>query len=133
MSQANVELVRKAFEAYNVGGIGALLPFLASDVVWYPAPEWPEDPLYEGHQGSRKLDALWVENFDDYGWEAHEIRDLHEVVLALAEVRGRAKASGAPFRQQQAIVASDFRDGTIGQIRFFVTWQQAREAVGLGG
>jgi len=131
MSHENVDMVRKAFEAYSAGGIESLLPFYAPDVVLYPDPEWPEDSVYEGHHGARKQDALWVDNFDDYGWEAHEIRDLDEVVLALAETTGRAKASGAPFRQQQGIVASDFRDGTIGQVRFFTTWQQTLEAAGL--
>ena len=34
----NVELVRKATDAFNSGGAEAMLPFYAADVVWYPFP-----------------------------------------------------------------------------------------------
>jgi ketosteroid isomerase-like protein len=36
--QANVELVRKSFEAHRTGGIAAALRFYAPDFVWYPVP-----------------------------------------------------------------------------------------------
>jgi hypothetical protein len=73
---------------------------------------------------------LWVESFDDYGWEAREIRDLGEVILALAETTGRAKASGAAFRQEQGIVALDFREGNVGQVRFLRAGSRPSKAWG---
>jgi hypothetical protein len=96
----------------------------------YPIPEWVEDPVYRGHEGVRKLSA-WIDDFDDPGWEIHEIREARDRVLVRADLTGRMKASGVPIRQAWGIVCSDFRDGMIGEWRFFRTWEQALEAVGL--
>jgi ketosteroid isomerase-like protein len=131
MSQENVELMRKSFEAFSVGGVEALLPFCAPDVVWYSAAEWVEDPVYRGHDGVRKLTAAFTDNFDDWGWEVHEIRDVGTQVVTLVEMIGRIKDSGVPIRQPFGLVSSDFRDDTCGETRFFTTWQQALEAAGL--
>jgi ketosteroid isomerase-like protein len=131
MPRANVEIVRKSFEAFRVGGIEGLLPFLPPDVVWYSVPEWVEDPLYRGHDGARKLIAAFTENFDDWAWEVPEVRDAGERVAVLAEMTGRIKDSCATVRQRIGIVNSDFRDGKAGETRFFLSWQEALEAAGL--
>ena len=131
MSQDNVELVQRAFDAFSVGGVEAALPFYSRDVVMYSVPEWPEDPLYRGHDGARKLTGAWTDNFDEWGWEVHELRDVGTGVVALVEMTGGIKDSGVPIRQPVGIVCSDFRDGTVGEFRFFLTWQAALEAVGL--
>ena len=44
MSQENVEVLRKAADALNSGGVEALLPFFPEDVVLYPFPDAPEAP-----------------------------------------------------------------------------------------
>ena len=128
MSQANVELVRSAVEAFRAGGIEAVLPFYAWDIVWFPAPEWPEDSAYRGHDGIRRQHALWNENFDDYAWEVHEIRDMAACVVVRAEMTGHFKGSGATIRQPVGLVVSGFRGGQIGEIRSFAGWQHALNA-----
>jgi hypothetical protein len=133
MSQANPKDEAKdpRAAAFNAG-IEALLVFYAADVVCYPAPGWVAEPLCRGHEGIRRLSAVWTENVDDVGLAVHEVRDMHERVLILAEFTGRAKDSGAPTRQPFGAVNSDLRDdGTVGEVRFFLSWQEALEAVGL--
>jgi hypothetical protein len=52
----------------------------------------------------------------------------------LAEFSGRAKDTGSPIRQRFGVINSDLReDGKVGQARFFLDWQEAREAAGLAG
>jgi len=131
MSQENVEVVRKSLEAFNLGGIEALLRLTPPDCVWYPVAEWLEDPVYRGHDGARKLVAAFTDNFDDWGWEVHEIRDAGTRVVSLTEMTGRIKETGVPISQAIGIVSSDFRDGLAGEVRFFLTWQQALKVVGL--
>jgi hypothetical protein len=80
-----------------------------------------------------RADDLFAENFDDFVWELRETRGVQEEVLALAEMTGRIKDSGTPIRKPIGIVASNFRGAMIGKVRFFITWQQALEAVGLKG
>ncbi len=131
MSQQNVELVRKSFRAFNGGGVEALLPFVAPDGRWYAAAEWVEELVYVGHDGMRQLSNAWTENFDDWAWEIQDIRDLGTRVLVLAEMTGETKDTGVSIRQPVGIIYSHFREGTYGEFRYFLTWQEAIEAAGL--
>ena len=118
----------QAFEA----GIEALLAFYAGDVVCYPATGWVEEPVCHGHEGIRKLSAVWTESMDDVALSVHEVRDMHERVLILAEFTGRARDTGAPTHQRFGVVNSDLRDdGKVGEACFFLTWREALDAVGL--
>ena len=74
MSQENVEIVHEAFSAFSVGGIEAVLPFYATDVVLHSTAEWPDDPVYRGHDGARRLAAAWTENFDEFRFTVGELR-----------------------------------------------------------
>jgi ketosteroid isomerase-like protein len=130
MSQAKVELVRRAFAAYAAGGLEAVLPFYTADVVWLAASEWPEDSAYEGIDANRRQDAVWHASFDDYGWEVHDIRDAQDRVLVLAEMTGRTKADSVELRQKVGLLAG-FRGEQISEVKAFNTWQEGLEAVGL--
>src|ERR1700730_8846333 len=125
MSQENVEIVRSGFEAFNAGGVEAALAFHAEDVLVYPTSEWPDDAVYRGHDGLRRLYQAWTGNFDDWSWEVQEIRDLGSRVLSLFEMKGRMKySSSALISEPWGAVTSDFRDGTIGEVRLFRSQQQ---------
>ncbi|HEV3230256.1 MAG TPA: nuclear transport factor 2 family protein, partial [Solirubrobacteraceae bacterium] len=131
VSRQNVEIVRRSFEAHRTGGIEAAIPFYAPDFVWDAGPDWLEDRVYRGHDGARRLDAIFAASFEDYSLVVHEIRGVGEQVLALYEATGRIKDSGVPLRQPVGLVLSDFRDGAIGKVRSYFSWQEAREAVGV--
>jgi hypothetical protein len=113
-------------------GIEALLSFYAPDVVCYPAAGWVPEPVCHGHDGIRRLSGRWVENVDGATLNVHEIRDLSERVLVLAELTGQARDSGEPISQPFGIVNSDLREGKVFEARFFLSWQEAREAA-VGG
>jgi ketosteroid isomerase-like protein len=132
MSQENVELVRKATDAWNSGGAEAVLPFYTEDVVWYPFAEAPENPMgFNGHDGIRELMRGWNDSFDDFTLVAREILDLGDTVVALGEVSAIVKGSKALVHQPFASVVWDFRGGRIGKTRFFQSWEGALEAAGL--
>jgi ketosteroid isomerase-like protein len=133
MSQANVELVRKAFDALRLSGVEAMLAFYTSDVVVYTRADWADDTEARGHDGARRLYAMFTHPFDDFAWEVQEIRAVEDRVVVLAQMEGRIKGSGVPIRERQGILFSDFRDGMCGEVRFFTTWEQALEAMGPAG
>ncbi len=130
MSQENVETVRNAFQALGAEGIDAALSFCALDVVWHPTDRWLDDSSYRGHDGMRALSASFSENFDDFRFEVHDIRDAQDCVLTLADMRGRIKDSGAEVSQRLGFVLSGFRDGTFREVRAFPSWNDALKAVG---
>jgi ketosteroid isomerase-like protein len=131
MSQENVELVLGAFRTLDAEGLEAALAFFAPDCVWYTTDRWLEGSAYRGHEGMRHLNAAFTENFDDWGWNVRDTRDADDRVIALAEMMGQIKGSGAKVSQPLGLVVSDFHDGTFGEIRACASWREALEAVGL--
>jgi ketosteroid isomerase-like protein len=129
----HVELVRHVFDAHRARGIEAVLPSYTDDVTMRLGAGWIEDDIYQGHDAVRKLDALWATNFDEWSWEVHEIRDAGDRVVAFVEMTGQIRGSRQPVRMAQVLVASDFRGGKIGEVRFFNTFQEAQDAMGLDG
>jgi ketosteroid isomerase-like protein len=104
MLQGNVELVRDAFQTFGAEGIDAALPFFSPDVVWCPTDLWLEGSAYRGHDGMRTLEAAFSENFDDFRYEIHDIRDAQERVVALIDMTGRIRHSGAEVSQRLGFV-----------------------------
>ena len=131
MSQENVEIVRRAYEAFAAGGVEAVVASFAPDAVVYSYPEWAGPSEYRGHDGLRTLLAEWIENFDGFELEVCEVREVGPRVLVLGETVGRIRGSGVPIRQPIGTVWSGFRGGQIGEGRNFLTWREALEAVGL--
>jgi hypothetical protein len=129
MSQDNVELVRRAYDAYPSNGVEGMAPFFTPDHVAYSIPGWPDDSEYHGHDGLRKLDRQWQEF--DVSFETQELRDAGDVVVALVEMTARTKGTSVPIRGPLGVVHADFRDDLIGETRYFATWQEALEAAGL--
>ena len=131
MSEENVEVVKRTFDAFSADGVEACLPGFSPDVVIYPFPEWPQQSEYRGHDGLRRLLAEWIDNFDDFAFHVHEVREVGDRVLLLGETAGRIKGSGMPIRQPFGVVFSTFRNGQIGEGRNFLTWDETLEAAGL--
>jgi hypothetical protein len=112
-------------------GIEALLQLYAHDVVCYPADGWVAQEVCHGHDGIRMLSQTWSANVDEPALSVHEVRDLRERVVILAELTGRTRDSGEPVQQEFGVVNSDLRDdGKVGEARFFLSWREAREAAG---
>lgn len=131
MSQENVELVRRAWEAFSHGGLEAMFEYATPDCVFYPDPSWMEEREYRGRDAFMAFNETQTDAFGDFKVEVHDIRAVGERVLALTDFVGRASGSGVPIRQQVGHVFSDFRDGMIGEDRTFLSWDAALKAVGL--
>lgn len=131
MSQENVEIVRRAYAAYEENGIEGVVPFYAEATVAHSVAEWPDDPEYHGRDGLRKLSCQWTENFDAFGFHLYDLREAGDAVVALLEMTGRIKGSGVPIQQPLGAVHANFRDGLIGDTRYFLTWREALTTAGL--
>ena len=131
MSQENVEIVRNAFHTFGAEGIDAALSFFSPDVVWYPIDRWLDGSAYRGHDGMRRLAAAFSENFDDFRYDVHDIRDAQDRVVALVDMTGRIKHSESEVSQRRGFVISRFRDGKFREVRSFPSWSEALKAVSL--
>jgi ketosteroid isomerase-like protein len=131
MSQANVELVRQQIGAWNRRAED-WPEFYDSEAAFHMPKEWPEDAVYSGHDGIRRVDALLADSFDEYHWDVERLIDSSECVIGLYRARGRIKDGGAWLEQPVGAVY-DFRGDKILRVRTYFTWQEALEAAGLEG
>jgi ketosteroid isomerase-like protein len=128
----NTETLRKAFEALTSEGIEGVLQYCSPDLVVFPFPEWMEAPKYEGHAGFRELLNGWMEGFEDFRPEIHEFRTTEDGrVVWLGWNTGVIKGAGTPIKQPVGGVHR-FRDGLLAEVSYFMTWEEALEAAGLG-
>ena len=133
MSRENVELVRRAYEAWNRGDMGdmdAMLAKVHPDVEYVTTGVFPGlDPVYRGHDGFKKFWRDFRGAFDSLLIEVHELRDCGEQVLLLITFNARAR-DGLEVRRQAASVAT-LRDGLVVRHENHADWTTALEAVGL--
>src|SRR6185295_6990615 len=93
MSQENVDLTYRAYDAFNRRDLDAHLALMDDDVENVPRAELMEG-TFRGHDGIRS----WWENlfgvFPDFAIEVVEVRDLGDVTLAAVHQSGRGASSG---------------------------------------
>jgi ketosteroid isomerase-like protein len=129
MSQANVDALREAIEAYNRHDLGGFLALMHDDVEARPRMAGVEG-AYRGHDGIRRWWASAQEAFPDFGTEVFEVRDLGERTLAELRNYGRGAAGGTPVDQESWHVA-EWRDGKIAWWGAYASEAEALEAAGV--
>ena len=75
MSQENVELTRRAFQAFNDRDLDTVLASLHADVEAFPRLAAVEGG-YRGHEGVRRWWEQLLGAFPDFHAEILELRDL---------------------------------------------------------
>jgi ketosteroid isomerase-like protein len=130
MSQENVEVVRRAHEAFNRDGPEAALTYLDPELEWHDVPDQPEATVHHGHDGFLQAFRVFLESFAEFTVRPNEMRDLGDHVLVLARTTGRGIDSGAEFTQEVASLWA-LRAGKVVQVRFFRTPAEALDAAGL--
>jgi uncharacterized protein len=132
MSQENVEVVRRGFEAFADGGLDAMAEFWDPDINWRAA-EGAIDDVGEmhGRVAVRRYVQDWLDTFDDSSVVVEELRDVgDDRVLAIQRAKARAKLSGVEIDLRYAVVYT-LRAGRVVRAREYLSVDEALEAVGL--
>jgi ketosteroid isomerase-like protein len=134
MSQENLELVRRAFEEFNRGGVEAMV-----DTFWHPQIVYDMTPagipgfgVYTGYEEVRGLFADWFAafEFDEWQLEVDELFDRDERVVVMARQHGPGSSSGADVGLKFAQVLT-LSPGKIVRVDNYLDRGQALEAAGL--
>ena len=128
MSQENVEILQRAFDAFNGGGPEAVLPFLDPHLEWHDVPDQPDATVHHGHEGFMRAFEVFLASFDEFEVEAEELKDLGDEVLVFQRTRGRGVGSGAEFTQQ-TWGRWTVRCGLIIRVQFYRDRAEALKAV----
>jgi ketosteroid isomerase-like protein len=100
MSEANVEIVRRVWEAWERRHTEAVFALYDPAIVWESHSDpiiggSPLDGLYHGHEGVRQFFREWRESFDVWDAHAETFIDAGDNVVVGYQTSGRGKASGA--------------------------------------
>jgi ketosteroid isomerase-like protein len=129
MSQENVELNRRGFQAFNDRDLDGLLAVLDEDVEVVPILAAMEGS-YHGHDGIRRWWAGLLGGFPDISVEVLEVRDLGDVTVTVVRVSGRGAESDTPF-DAAVWQVHQWRHGKCIRWHAYPSESEALEAVGL--
>ena len=130
MSQENVEIVRRMYDAWEQGDFEAALSYFDPDVEWSEPPDNPGARTWHGHDGVRGALTTWMGAWDDFRYECRELIDCgDDRVLLAAWQTGRGKGSGVQTSEENFSVY-DVREGKIVRQRMFRHRTDAFEAAG---
>ena len=132
MSQENVEIVRRGFDAYNRGDLDGLLENWAPDaVVDWSRSRGFDAGVFRGHDAIRAHWQRLLESFDEVRIELvdpiEEVEDGLLVVENLGYLRGR---DGIEVQTRSALLIT-IRDDQTASFTLYQTKQEALEAAGL--
>jgi ketosteroid isomerase-like protein len=132
MSQENVEIVRRQYQAVTHRFLDAAAAFWHPDIDWRAIEGALDDVgVMRGHDAVRRYYEDWLNTFDELRAEVGEVFcDDDDRVAVSLHFSGRGRASGV-LTQGRYYVACTVRGGQIVSGREYETRDEALEAVGL--
>jgi ketosteroid isomerase-like protein len=126
----NVEIMQAAVEAFNRRDAKEFGALLSTDAEIVPVRAALEGTVFRGPDAATHYCAAVDESWENLRWEVEEIREGGDWVLALGQIRGRGRGSGAALDVRAGWVVR-VRDGLITNFHTFADRAEALEAVGL--
>jgi ketosteroid isomerase-like protein len=130
MSQENVEIVRRMYEAFHNRDADAALSYFGADVLVDASRGRPDVGVGRGREQVNALVGSWITAWDEWHEEIEEMRGLGSRVLVVSLQRGRSKGTGAEVEARYAVLY-DVHRGEIVGMRLYGDLKEAREAAGL--
>jgi ketosteroid isomerase-like protein len=129
MSEENVELAYRAFDAINRRDLGALLALMDDDVEVVSRIVFMGSGFH-GHDGIRRWWENWFNVFTDCNIEVVDVGALGDRIVAALRALGNGAGSDVPF-EDTIWLATRWRRGKCVWWRTFYTRDEALEAAGL--
>ena len=130
MSQENVEIARRGYEAFARRDLDAVFELFDPEIEAHDPPEMPDAAIHRGHDAVRRDWEQTYELFEDFTIEVEETLDGGGDVVVFLRYRGRGSESGAEVEAFMAHVWT-VRNGKAICLRQFLDRAQALEAAGL--
>ena len=92
MSQENVEIVRRSFEAFNARDVDGLVSLSAEDCEWLPLRAQLVGIVYRGHDGVRQFVSDMDEDWEAFRIDPLEFHEHGERVVAIGHVSARGRS-----------------------------------------
>jgi SnoaL-like domain len=130
MSQEDVEVARRAVEAWNEGGAESLKQFCAADVELHDPPDLPDSRVVHGRDAVAAYLTRQTEVIGEMKLNLIDARELGgRVVLRMeATVHGPGSGLDLPGELTEIVEVANRK---LQRMRGFLSWGEALEAAGL--
>ena len=132
MSTTNLDLLRKAYDAFARGNIGAVLDVMTDDVQFVVAensPYYRGTPYVGKQEIGEKLFARVGTEWDGYWIDVEKLHDAGDIVVVQIRYRGTYKATGHTMAAQ-AVHIWTVRDGKLAKLEQYADTAAMRDVVG---
>ena len=131
MSHENVEIVRRAYEAFARRDSVTPFELYAPDIEWDVTGVHLEGTaVYHGHDGVRASFRDLVAVFRDFEFQALDLKPCGERVLVTVQEHGVGRGSGVVVDRRHYAVWT-LRDGMVIRMRAYLDHGEALRAAGL--
>jgi ketosteroid isomerase-like protein len=128
MSSENVEIVRKATDAYRRGALEEGATWMDPEIVWDMSRlQVPDAAVYRGFDGLLKFFSLWQESWESLELEPLEFIEAGDQVVTVIRQSGRGRLSGAEVEHRFAQLWT-LRDRKIVRMDMYPDREAALEA-----
>jgi uncharacterized protein len=132
MSEENVEVVRRALEAWGRGDREAVVDLLDPAVEWSMPPNLPDAGTYRGRGEVVGRLEEFLEAWDDLAVTVEELVDAGDRVVALVRYSGRGRESGIEIAGMNTDAQVwTVRNGRALRVELYGGTAEALKAVGL--
>jgi ketosteroid isomerase-like protein len=129
MSEENLEVVRKAYEAFGQGDLPTVFDLLDPEVVFYQSELLPWGGRREGHEGMRSfLEDLTSATESQV--KPDEFVEAGDHVVAVGRTRGRVRATGEEF-DVRAVHVWTLKEGKVVRFEAYIDTPKMRDALDL--
>ena len=129
MSEENIEVARRATDAFNRRDVEELVEVSHPDSEWLPFRAQVEGGVYRGHDGIRQFVVDMEEDWSRFQVEPVELIDLGDRVLLIGRVHAVARGSGVTVENEAGFVM-DFRGGQVVRLVSYSDPDEARREAG---
>jgi ketosteroid isomerase-like protein len=129
MSEENIEIARRGYEAYNRDGPYAILDHLDPQIEW-GTPEQGVAGTYHGHEGVRRFLDEFFELFESAEIEPEEFIEAGDQLLVPFKFTAKAKGSGLRLEEHWVHVWTIRGDKAV-RLEQYTDRAKALEAAGL--
>lgn len=120
MSQANVQAMRRLYDAFNSGDLDTFEQGVGRDLVWNEA----DNSLYSGGNPYRSFSALrdgvfepTARDFDNFRVDLEQLLDAGDHVIGTGRYRGKCKATGKELSTQFCHLLHLDSDGKLDRLQ----------------
>ena len=130
MSQENVEIVRRAAEAFNGRDLDHWIEFFDPEIEYHDTPDFPGGEVHRGLEALRRHAESYLSAWSDARVKL-DVRPVGQQVAGRIRYTGAGRATGIEVETPEVGALYDFRAGRIRRVRQFATYAEALEAAGL--